>query len=842
MNNDELTSWLNKLPNWIRYAAKLLIEKEQISIEDINTISDICIHKSNIAEISLNADMILKSSPTNLKMHIDQISEIKGVNRLNPRHPLVFGDENLSVVYGPNGAGKSSYIRLLKNACNTRKKEKILGNVYNEINTAPSAKIKFSLNDNPVEKEWASYTSIPELHLVDIYDTDYSDLFLREPANVSYEPYILVFFSKLIGVIDAVHKHISEIITSLKSTLPIIPLQYQNTKSYNWFNSLSAQTSDVDFVCNYTIEDERELNIITSRLSEQNPLEKANKIKSYKTQIDFIEQKLKKYDRAFSKEMSDKIQTMYEDCNVKRAASEAAAVARKSQTVLDGLGTDAWKELWSAAKKFSEINAYQTQKFPFTGNGARCVLCHQLLDDEAKKRFLTFDDYVKGETERNYQESLQKLNNEIQNLPIIDNIETWKTYLLSASISDEQLTKRIIDLQKVYGDKRQCLLDRKKIQSNENISDVYSSLDTIKMSYEEQIKQLENDAKQLNRTDLLLQKNELNAKKWITENKIAIQKEVVRLQDISKLEKYLNETNTRPITMKKSDLSTSLITEEFVNRFNEELKLLGAKVAVSFVKYQVRKDLISHKIVLKGAKQDVLLDDVLSEGEYRIIALAAFLADVKGRKGSLPFIFDDPITSMDQNYEEAVAQRLIQLSAERQVIVFTHRLSFMTLLQPRGVSSNTICISNENWGAGEPSQIPINVDKPDKTLNRMINEMPSLKRIYEEQGSSAYYYPCKAICSDFRILIERTVELKLLGDVVQRFRRAVNTQGKLINVAKVNSSDCKLFDDFMTKYSKFEHSQTQELPISMPTPDELLTDMNNLKSWYLEFDKRQILK
>lgn len=73
-------------------------------------------------------------------------------------------------------------------------------------------------------------------------------------------------------------------------------------------------------------------------------------------------------------------------------------------------------------------------------------------------------------------------------------------------------------------------------------------------------------------------------------------------------------------------------------------------------------------------------EQILSEGETRIVALAAFLADITGSNQVAPFIFDDPISSLDQDFEERVVARLVELAQTRQVIIFTHRLSLVALL------------------------------------------------------------------------------------------------------------------------------------------------------------------
>jgi energy-coupling factor transporter ATP-binding protein EcfA2 len=86
-------------------------------------------------------------------------------------------------------------------------------------------------------------------------------------------------------------------------------------------------------------------------------------------------------------------------------------------------------------------------------------------------------------------------------------------------------------------------------------------------------------------------------------------------------------------------------------------------------------------LTLIGAKGTRPPEDILSEGETRIVALAAFLADITGSNQVAPFIFDDPISSLDQDFEERVVARLVDLAHTRQVIIFTHRMSLVTLLE-----------------------------------------------------------------------------------------------------------------------------------------------------------------
>ena len=75
-----------------------------------------------------------------------------------------------------------------------------------------------------------------------------------------------------------------------------------------------------------------------------------------------------------------------------------------------------------------------------------------------------------------------------------------------------------------------------------------------------------------------------------------------------------------------------LITEAYIQRFTRELNALAPKLKVKIEKTQSQKGKSPYKVVLdtdNGNRKKPEL--ILSEGEQRIVALAAFFADATGR-------------------------------------------------------------------------------------------------------------------------------------------------------------------------------------------------------------------
>ena len=230
--------------------------------------------------------------------------------------------------------------------------------------------------------------------------------------------------------------------------------------------------------------------------------------------------------------------------------------------------------------------------------------------------------------------------------------------------------------------------------------------------------------------------------------------------------------------------------------------------------------------------------------------MAAFLADTTGSNQLAPFIFDDPISSLDQDFEERVVARLIELSNTRQVIIFTHRLSLIALVEaaikkhsdnPANQKIEHIVHSLRRLDkvAGILAQQSLRDGRPDKAINVVRDQViPQLRKLQIQADADTYDLHAKSACSDFRIILERTIEFILLNDVVIRFRRDVMTKGKLRGVAKVNPDDCDFLDDLMTKYSVYEHSQADELPQIPVELQEFEQDVLKLIEWMGAFKKR----
>lgn len=854
MDSGKMTEWLSQRPKWLQIAAKRLLESNNLSDDDISELVELCQKEvdgkfPDINCIIPEGDFGVHKSE---KIHLCSISEVVGVNKLAPKKPLNFGRSNIAIVYGCNGSGKSGYVRLLKHVCGARDfvRGSLLNNVFAEEDMTQKATITYEKSGTLKEFEWEAEKVCEDLYSVDIFDTSFGKVFMDSKNEVNYEPPVLSFLSRLIDVCGRVD---SKFDTELKNQKLIelnMPEKVQDTPQATWFEGLSHETTteDIEEKCSFSPEKETEIQELEKRIKERSPADKAKQLKIKKSYVD----KLISDTNSYLDKMSDENRKRISDAKKKVATKEEVVKGLEKGAFrdekLEGVGSDVWKELWGAARKYSEEIAYAEQEFPNIEDGSVCVLCHQSLSEEAKKRFSSFELYIKGDAQQQLVDAKKDRDKLLEGLPGIPGAETLKTEIDAAGIEDQEIIEAMDETFTTFRSRKEklCSLD-----SEDDLKDVRQPLDwvesigKISQEYGDIAKKYEEDAKKDNRIELQDKSKNLLANKWLAEHKKTIKNKVDILKTRERLESAKKKAITTALSKKKGELSESLITEAFVGRFNNELKELGAGegLNVELIKSGTTKGKVLHTLKLKKSGRE--LKDILSEGESRIVSIASFLAEVTGRKHQTPLVFDDPISSLDHRYEEAVSKRLCSIASDRQVIIFTHRLSLLGLIHDdvkendKIKEDNIIYIQKEPWGTGEPGRLPFQAQNPKKALNSLINDdLSKAKKMLEKEGSDTYRSFAVALCREFRNLLERMVEYELMSDIVQRYRRAINTNGKIKNLAKISKEDCECFDDLMTKYSRYVHSQPAEILVEPPSPEEFKKDFEKLKEWHEKFKKR----
>lgn len=853
MNNIEsnLTKWFSERPQWLQIAATRLLQKSELTNQDLSELVTLCRQDADgtLPKVSCSFPSSAFSQSATGTLRLCSISDVEGVNALAPKKPLEFGKGNITIIYGNNGSGKSGYVRLLKHVCGARETEHLHGNVYKSGSVGQSACISYEQDGIKKNHIWSGQGICDDLNSVDIFDTSFGKVFVGSDDEVSYEPPVLSFFSSLILVCEKVASELDSEANQQQSKKPNIPNDKKVTPEGNWYESLSAKatTQEIDKYCTFGIIDDNEIQTLQQRLAEQDPAEKAKQLGKQKKHIETLLGDANMYLEQLSDENCRRIIAAKKKSILKKEAADASAEKVFSGSEFEGIGSDIWKELWEAARNYSVSGAYQGASYPNVSDGSRCVLCHQTLTEEAKNRLISFEGFVKGEMQKAAMDAAKEYEVASQTIELLPTSETLKTRIDAAGIAQDEIASQVIDFFNQLKDRKDQLpgIDSEEAmpaplhtpQWIEQVQIHAKSLGELAEKYDE-------DAKSDNREDINRKLNSLQTRKWLSEHRSAINDEVTRLKRLNQIQKAKKSTNTRALSQKKGELAEALITDAFVKRFNSELKALGAsQVKVELVKSKISKGRVLHKLQLQDAYQSGLAE-VLSEGESRIVSIAAFLADVTGKTNQAPFVFDDPISSLDQTYEEAVVKRLIELSDDKQVIVFTHRLSLLGTIkhfsEKKSIKIDVVSIRPAGWGTGEPAPIPLSQSDIKSALNSLINQRyQDAKKEVDSGEFERAEILLKSMCSDFRALVERSIENDLLCGVVQRFQRPVHTL-KIKDLAKLKDTDCDILDSLMTKYSAFEHSQPVDSPIDLPEPDDLVADMISLKNWREEYAKRTV--
>lgn len=262
---------------------------------------------------------------------------------------------------------------------------------------------------------------------------------------------------------------------------------------------------------------------------------------------------------------------------------------------------------------------------------------------------------------------------------------------------------------------------------------------------------------------------------------------------ISALNSKPNSFNTYNISKKTTEARDLLVKSNFESIFKSELNDLrksDIKIDLSF-----GTDKGNSKVMHRIKAHSLL--DILSEGEQKAIALAEFLTELQLDNIKAPVVFDDPVNSLDHNIIDDVARRLINLSKERQIVIFTHSvLLFNSLLYYSKQPSYTGIVFKLYNSKNEYDETGFITDAEEinkvsdyiKNINKLINNM-SNDRSEVDVAEDGYGY--------LRSAIELLVEHDVFQGTVKRYQKNVAlTQFVKVNGTMIDKHKDKLNEIF----------------------------------------------
>ena len=850
-NNDEIIQWFREQRVWVQDAAKTFYENGEFTDRDIKRYANECIDEASgkKKEIDLSGlNLLFRDDRKNFS--VKSISNVEGVNALSSSKELGFVTDGVTVVYGENGAGKSGYIRILKKLADAKYKEELKGNVYSKTREKQSCNITISCDGNEInlDCDLSKDGEHAILRDIDIFDTKISAAYINDANEASYEPWIFSLFRELAVVAALVKKQIETMKYSIDTHEISVPSDLASTTAGKRLSEITIKTVFDDELFTWNPEDDDELqkkekeanvdaikNIITQL---------AGEIKQIKGVKDY----LKKFEEFFSEDnvvsINNAKQSFEEVLKEKKAAE---IIFGNDASILDkaSLSNSAWKALWKDARDYYETLLKDKGVVKYTVKTGVCPLCGQEVDDKHAHRMKSIDEYINGNISQKVTNAQKIYLELLKKCPKTWDDEQLKLALDACGIDAYRKNieccsysiKGISD--KIHSDEVETVVVEKI-----DVLSVVKEIDNLLLSKEQLKQKNEEKIQDEDHKKLIADIAELKARKYAATIKNEVAERIEYLRIAKKYDDAMKLTSTNKLTVRSKALGEELLTDDYVKRFNDELKSLTKGSIKALLKQQmVSKGKIPFKIVLEGVTDDKASPaDVFSEGEKRVVSLAAFFAESSGKTIECPLVVDDPISSLDQKFESYVIDRLVEVGKKRQVLVFTHRLSMVVGLYDKCMKENVKYVEIELLGRGKNKGVPTesvhNGGKSAGKLKKLKDEnLAKVKKM--DENSEEYTESIHYICQQIRIYVEKSVEDTLLNEIVLRYRKSVTTYNRIAWLSHITKEDCDLIDEMMTKYSYYDHSMADETPLQEFSVEEIENDLDRLILWLDAVKKRQ---
>jgi predicted methyltransferase len=852
---NSILAWSANWPDWQRDALRRIVESGPLSGEALLELTAICRATHGLLPATgpaptaapLTAAHMPGGTDGNNAVSLVALSDLQNVGRLPSDQALRFGlAPGLTVIYGENGAGKSGYARVIKKACRARGAVQDIQPDFSADAPGPAnATIVYRVGSADTRVVWTDGSAAdPNLGNIFVFDSFSARIHVGEDGPACFKPRGLDVLPELARACDLIKAELQKELTATLADCKRAAEAWAynaSTAVGKLVSAVSAATmpATIDAASEFTDADEQRLEDIRASLS-GDPKTRASDTAAAAKRIRTFAESARSRAALVDDTFMLKLDAAIKDAETTARAAASAAGPESKPDDLPWGSDDVWRELWKAARKFSETTAYPGESFPVANAAAKCVLCHQTLQPSAIDRFARFNKFVADETRKQADAARAKVT-ELKE--VVDTLRTIGTEAadIEADLQREaseafvavEAFARAVDGRVLHA--RTCLKGgvwTAVLAVPESPCAMLVALaDALDVRARHELAAADPEKAKA----LVAEQNELTDKRWLTGRKEEVKAQIARQAQLTKLKKCLEDCTTNAITFKSGELHEVHVTEKFCKAFEDELAAL--EMNTLSVKLEERKGVKGERKfgvrILDTSKAppatvDAKVSEIASEGEHRCIALAAFMAELSQASHKSAVVFDDPVSSMDHKRRATIASRLVREAAHRQVVVFTHDLAFICDLDSAAARAEAMDFQSQYIErlAGKPGQVlPGRVwdAKSCKGQMKTLNEQARhAEKVYLTRGETEYREATMPVVSRIRGACERIIELHLLDGVIKRHDSRIDVR-RSPSIAVVTVEQWKAVHSIWKDCSNIieAHSKSLSGPVNIPTPDQL---------------------
>ena len=798
------------LSPWQRDALRRLFQKQELAAQDFDDLYAMMKSARDLPDVQnrqpvpLAQEHLPAQLSTSEPIILKAVRDLKYVNRIAEGQQLAFVPKGITVVYGANASGKSGYSRVLKRACRARD---LLETVHPDASDAkaskkiPEAIFDIEVGGHPKSLNWKRDAAPPdELSTIAVFDARCARAYLDE-QDVAFLPYGLDIIENLgQRVLPELSRLLSSEISSISTdTTPFSDLLGDTTVG-KLIASLGEDTKPekVIALATLTTDEINRLTELDKTLVENDPKAKAKAVRLSAQRVDGL---ISRIDMASAYVDDLAVQKLKSCDDETEVAMQAEAIAagnfRAGEPLLPGTGEQIWKNLFESARRFSVELAYPGESFPHVCQGARCPLCQQPLDQEAAKRMQRFEEFVKQDTAKVAADKRQQRTTAEQKIT-----QPSLGFGLDAAMTEEfkQLDATLLqaaeEFEKKVGTRRKWMLDALKAHSWDSSplldGDPRAGLKQLSANLLAQARDLEKASDQGQKKTLETEKAELRARANLSPRHKSVLDLIQRMKVKSILTKCKDDLKTKAISDKAKEFASQAVTATLKSALDTEFQTLGVGHVKTKLSPRVEKGKMKHKLVL-DLPAATKLEEILSEGEQRAIAIGSFLAELRlaGHTGGI--VFDDPVSSLDHHRRKKVAHRLVEEAKNRQVIVLTHETVFLCeLLDAIEQQQVDYRMYHLEWMNDHPGHVfeglPWeHMDYKDR-LKKLDEDQKPLEKGWPAYPNEENRREIRTQYSLLRATIERIIQDVVFNGVLHRYRDRISID-RLNNVVGFTKSE-----------------------------------------------------